>query len=133
MATTSLKKTQIIEKDTKAAIDGSEWLVVQHPSGKVWKVAASLLQVGGTGNALKTAEKPKLVGSEAGELTGNIDGINTTFVVPEGEFIAGTARVYRNGIRQRGVDITTTPATGTVVMSYAPDVGDNIIIDYAIA
>lgn len=64
-------------------------------------------------------------------IIGNKDSVNTIFTTSN-NFIAGTTKVYRNGLRMtRGVgyDYTET-GTNQITFLQAPDSGDLLIIDY---
>jgi len=60
--------------------------------------------------------------------TGDIDGVNMTFVVPD-PYYSGTMMVYLRGLRQiPGTDFTET-ANG-FIMAEPPETDDVLICDY---
>jgi hypothetical protein len=62
-------------------------------------------------------------------LTGLINGINTIFLTAT-EFLPGSTKLYRNGVRQKlGIDYTESTTVG-VVFTIAPLTGDILVIDY---
>ena len=64
--------------------------------------------------------------------SGTIDGTNATFTTSMA-FMAGTARVYLNGVRQKsgaGNDYQEVGAN-TLVFALPPKAGDVILVDYA--
>lgn len=62
-------------------------------------------------------------------LTGQIDGSNQVFTVPE-TYVSNSLRVYYNGIRQvKDVSYTETNTT-TFTVSFTPVSGEYITIDY---
>lgn len=66
--------------------------------------------------------------------TGAIDGVNTTFTVPE-PYTAGTAGVFLNGLLQKR-DLedgyTEQALVGAIEMNEPPRVGDVVLIMYTI-
>lgn len=65
---------------------------------------------------------------------GDIDGINTVFVTAN-NFVAGSTRVFYNGIRITlgSGKAYTESATNQITLSFAPQSGDELILDYDIA
>jgi len=62
-------------------------------------------------------------------LSGSINGVNTIFTTSQ-DFIALSAHVYLNGVRQfRGEDYTEQ-GNGTISFTTAPFTNDKIIADY---
>lgn len=62
-------------------------------------------------------------------LTGQVDGSNQVFIVPE-TYVSNSLRVYYNGIRQvKDVSYTETNTT-TFTLSFTPASGEYITIDY---
>lgn len=62
-------------------------------------------------------------------LSGPPDGVRTLFTTL-GSFTPGATAVYRNGLREvRGVGYTES-LPDTIVFTTAPDVGDDMTIDY---
>jgi len=73
---------------------------------------------GGDGEEMKKAN-----------LTGQVNGINQVFTVPE-NYETNTLRVYHNGIRQVK-DVTYSETTSTTfTLTFTPVNGDYITIDY---
>lgn len=73
--------------------------------------------------------------SAYGDITGAINGVNTTFTVSQGEYQTGKLAVYLNGMVQYLSDDWNQldPASGTFEMTSAPDTGDRLFVQYAIA
>lgn len=74
-----------------------------------------------------------------GTLGGTVNGINTTFTVPEGSYTSSTIKVYLNGqLVSQGSDITpygwveTDPSAGTFDFNVAPPTGSHIIAEYEV-
>ena len=62
-------------------------------------------------------------------LSGQIDGSNQSFTVPEA-YVSNSLRVYYNGVRQvKDVSYTETNTT-TFTVSFTPVSGEYITIDY---
>jgi hypothetical protein len=60
--------------------------------------------------------------------SGAVDGANNVFTPAHG-FQAGSTAVYVNGLREvRGQGYTES--SGTIVLSLAPSVGDQVFLDY---
>lgn len=70
-----------------------------------------------------------------GDLTGTIDGINTTFTVSENVYASGKLEVYLNGqFQTQGTNedwIENDPASGTFDFNVAPPIGSDISVRYA--
>lgn len=63
------------------------------------------------------------------DLTGAVNGSNTSFSTTT-QFLPGSTRLYRNGVRQKlGVDYIENATIG-VVFTTAPLTGDILVIDY---
>lgn len=95
----------------------------------VWRsvVNAALVSLdallGVTGALHQTAES-------GNGLSGDVDGVNTTFVTPEA-YIEGTLRVYVNGLRMPGSQIVETDyEAGELDFVSAPLAGSQVIVDY---
>ena len=64
------------------------------------------------------------------DLTSQIDGEKTIFIVPE-VYTSGSLRVYYNGIRQvLNVTFTETTTT-TFTLNFIPESGNYLTIDYS--
>ena len=63
---------------------------------------------------------------------GTINGVNQTFstALP---YIGNSLEVYVNGLAQGNLITETNPNTGVFVLSFAPVVGDNIVVSYQYA
>lgn len=64
--------------------------------------------------------------------SGLINGSNTVFTAPDA-YVAGTLKVYYNGLRQKGGGSSyteTTPSSGVFTMAEAPLTDSEILIDY---
>jgi len=82
-------------------------------------------------NTEKSAQK-NLTGSNLSSLTGSVNGTNKAFTTPDGVYIAGTLKVFLNGVYQPlGDAITeTTPASGVFTFITAPVTNDQIVAVY---
>lgn len=67
------------------------------------------------------------------QLAGAINGSNTVFTAPT-PYVAGSARVFVNGLLRRQADADgwteTSPAAGTITLAVAPLVGDTVAAYY---
>ena len=75
-----------------------------------------------------------MTGSTVAALTGTVDGTNSAFTVPAGEYTANTLQVYLNGVLQvPGDAITeTSPSTGVFTFIDSPATGDQLYVVYSI-
>lgn len=82
-------------------------------------------------NTIYAAQK-NLTGSGVPALTGNVDGANTSFTVPEAIYVTGTIQVFVNGVLQHLGDsiVETTPASGVFTFVEAPKTGDQVFVTY---
>jgi len=63
------------------------------------------------------------------DLTSQIDGTKTTFIVSE-DYKTGSLRVYYNGVRQIE-DVTFSETTAsTFTLNFQTEIGDYLAIDY---
>ena len=62
-------------------------------------------------------------------LTSQVNGSRTVFTVPE-VYTAGSLRVYWNGVRQVVNETYTETTNTTFTLSFTPQNGDYITIDY---
>ena len=60
--------------------------------------------------------------------SGAVNGSNKTFTLANTP-IAGSTRLYRSGLRLK-LTSDYTVATATITLNEAPEVGENLIIDY---
>ena len=63
------------------------------------------------------------------DLTSQITGSNTSFIVPE-EYQAGSLRVYYNGVRQVEGETFDEYNSTTFTTDFTPQSGDYLTIDY---
>tara|TARA_R100000664_G_scaffold27686_1_gene38542 strand:- start:10035 stop:10280 length:246 start_codon:yes stop_codon:yes gene_type:complete len=63
------------------------------------------------------------------DLTLEIDGVKTTFTLPEA-IDTTTLQVYNNGLKQRYGDTITSISVSSFTLSYAPTVGETLTIIY---
>ena len=64
-------------------------------------------------------------------LTGDIDGVNTTFTVSEGQYKPGSLRVNWGGVTQYQI-IETTPTSGIFDLDFAPTASTRLMANYEI-
>lgn len=105
-----------------AYFNGTNWVnLARGTTGQVLQATASTI------NWATLAAAPTKVFAEAP--SGSINGTNTAFTLAHTP-VAGTVRLYLNGIRQLagGVDYTISGATITYVT--APETGSSLIADY---
>ena len=62
-------------------------------------------------------------------LTSQVDGETTVFSVPEA-YKTGSLRVYYNGVRQIESETFTETTTTTFSLTFTPQTGDYLAIDY---
>lgn len=62
-------------------------------------------------------------------LTSQVDGETTVFSVPEA-YKTGSLRVYYNGVRQIESETFTETTTTTFSLTFTPQTGDYLTIDY---
>ena len=67
--------------------------------------------------------------SKVGDVTSQIDGVKTTFTLPESIEVS-TLCVFINGLNQRRNDTITAVSASTFTLSYSPVVGETITITY---
>jgi hypothetical protein len=60
---------------------------------------------------------------------GSIDGSNMTFTTSAG-FASGTTRLYLNGIRQTLGDAYAEAVPDQLLLTFAPEPGDALTVDY---
>jgi hypothetical protein len=63
------------------------------------------------------------------DLTSQVDGVRTSFVVPE-SYESGSLRVYLNGQRLSGSMVTETSSTTFDLSEVLAEVGDALVVDY---
>jgi hypothetical protein len=66
-----------------------------------------------------------------GTLAGAVDGVNTVYTVPDGEYESGSLLVFLRGLlRPQGDWSETDPSAGTFTFSAAPKTSDVILVMY---
>jgi hypothetical protein len=104
--------------------------------GALKKVNVDDLGGGGGGNTFNDLYRAQsgMGTTSIPALTGAVNGTNTTFTVPEGQYVAGTLQVYLNGQLMGAGSTTpiaeTTPASGVFDFDVAPQTGDVIFVTY---
>lgn len=65
------------------------------------------------------------------DLTSQVDGEENVFTVPN-VYVAGSLRVYYNGIRQESGNGFSETTSTTFTTTFTPSVGETISVDYEV-
>lgn len=65
---------------------------------------------------------------EQADITSQVNGNRTSFTVPE--YQSGSIRLYFNGVRQVTSESFSEHNSTTIALSFTPQIGDYLTIDY---